>query len=180
MPGVSGDQAQEAPDDGTHTLVWGECVRASRPILQQEEPDQASFLQEPAMEANDPENQALQVVEEEKEDDQACMSLAEHPGKCRDPDPLELCPHAALCMAKSSTAATWGTASSYGESTTEPGDEDIYQDTNDLDSSFTDFDEFIVGPGELAPNTITEDTPEETIGVVSELEQKTVPEGELE
>ena len=44
-----------------------------------------------------------------------------------------------------STAATWGTASSMGDSTAEPPD-DEFQDFEDLESTFSDQDEFNIGP----------------------------------
>ena len=60
---------------------------------------------------------------------------------------IESFPHAMLCHAKAtSTAATWGSASSMdGESTTQLGEDD-FQDLEDLESNFIDDDEVIVTP----------------------------------
>ena len=61
-------------------------------------------------------------------------------------EPIEYFPHAALALAKaSSTAATWGSASSLDDSTTDPGN-DTFQDLEDVESAFSDDDVLIVGP----------------------------------
>ena len=44
-----------------------------------------------------------------------------------------------------STAATWGSAPSMGDSTTDPSD-DEFQDCADFESTFLDDDEFPIGP----------------------------------
>ena len=53
---------------------------------------------------------------------------------------MECFPHAALAMS-ASTTATWGSAPSSGESTTDPFDE-----CEEFESTFSDDDEFPIGP----------------------------------
>ena len=57
--------------------------------------------------------------------------------------PLEVYPHVALAMATSSTGATWGSSlSDSAGSTYAPGDIDL----DDLESTFSFDDDFVIGP----------------------------------
>ena len=75
---------------------------------------------------------------------------------------IRILPHAAIALAKSSTtSATWGTSSGMGESTTNPDDLD-YQDFDDLDSSFSDWDEHMVSQSVTSPGLQSDDVTLET------------------
>ncbi len=169
-----------------HSLRWGECIKAPRPMPNVAVEEDRNFLQEIPFEQIDPENRLEEVDEEhiagEIIDDQHasvvqvaaahCQSTSSargvvgnnsnsrsvncshththydpQPLSLRDPAPIEQCPHAALAMAKaSSDQATWGSSSSDWESTEAPGDEDEI-DYLDVQSQFSDDDEWIVNPG---------------------------------
>ena len=110
-----------------HSLVWGECLRAPRPLAEEvtaAEEENANYLQQPRFEDVDPENQPQTLDEEE----------------LHGPEPIECYPHAAIAMS-ASTTATWGSAPSSGESTTDPSD-----DVREFESSFTDDDDYPIGP----------------------------------
>ena len=154
-----------------HSLVWGDCLRASRPlptVAEVTEADGQSFLQEPRFEDVDPELRVPNLDQEDLLGEGHVELLAARLGSADQqpvvplysfaeakqgrttgaelPEPLECLPHAALALAMAtSTAATWGTASSLmGDSTAEPP-EDEFQDWDDLDSTFSVDDEFNIG-----------------------------------
>ena len=112
-----------------HSLVWGECLQAVRPQppAAADLGEEDDFLHQPRHEDVDPEHQLRAAA-------------------CAVPDDIRSCPHAALALVKAaSSAATWGSVSSAGDSTAAP--EDDASDFGDALSTFSDTDELVVGAG---------------------------------
>ena len=129
-------------------------MQAPRPRPRDEEEDVGAF--QPIFESIDPEirprpedDAELQDVEE-GDQARAVRTKATEPttSGCSEYEDLKCCPHAAPCIAKSSVAATWGSASSYAGSSTEFPEDGSQEELSYFGSCISDFDDdhFTIGP----------------------------------
>ena len=179
-----------------HSLVWGECLRAPRPVVQYHH-ERDHHLQ-PAFEDIDPEHAVhVNVAASAHQSAHPDQHHRYHPvpvyhqtqKKMDSPRPFETYPHALLAMA-TSTAATWGSASGRephddGDTTTDLALTDSLSDlVDDVESNFSFDDDFAVGhsaPPDCEVNWEVNDTePIETLNEITNPDESVKEEAEYD